>query len=95
MTDHDLSTWLTKAQAAERLQVSTKQIERWTQAGKLEQRLRPQVGTVPVAVFHPDDVAKLAAARRADPAPFVLPAVPDASTGNGNGHGAPLNLHVG
>ncbi len=37
MSDIDLSTWLTKAQAAEQLGVSTKAIERWVQAGKLPQ----------------------------------------------------------
>ncbi len=81
----DLSTWLTKQEAADRIGVSTKAIERFTRAGKLEQRFRPQAGSPHVAVFFPDDVDRIAAVRRQTPAPFVL----DASTdhpANGNGH---------
>jgi hypothetical protein len=80
----DLSTWLTKQQAADQIGVSTKAIERFTRAGKLEQRFRPQAGSPHVAVFHPEEVDQIASARRAAPAPFVLPAVPDVPT-NGNG----------
>jgi excisionase family DNA binding protein len=81
----DLSTWLTKQEAADRLGVSTKAIERWTRAGKLEQRFRPQAGSPHVAVYFPDDVAKLAQERQPGLAPFVLP-VGTALPASGNGH---------
>jgi hypothetical protein len=83
----DLSTWLTKQEAADRLGVSTKAIERFTRAGKLEQRFRPQAGSPHVAVYFPDDVAQLAQARQRMPVPFVLAASTDRPT-NGNGHHA-------
>ncbi len=82
----DLSTWLTKQEAADRIGVSTKAIERFTRAGKLEQRFRPQAGSPHVAVFYPQEVDELAARRRQAPAPFVLEASTDRPT-NGNGHG--------
>jgi len=81
----DLSTWLTKQQAADACGVSTKAIERWAKAGKLEAAFRPQAGTPDVVVYFPEDVARIAAERQRAPAPFVLPAV---ATGNGNGHDA-------
>jgi hypothetical protein len=80
----DLSTWLTKQQAADELGVSTKAIERFAQAGKLEQRTRRQQHGPNVVVYFPDDVARLAAERRGSPpAPFVVrtPVAPS------NGHG--------
>jgi len=83
MAETDLSDWLTISEAAALIGCSTRTIERWGRARLLEQRLRPQAGSPPVAVYSPDDVARIAAERRAAPAPFVLPAV---STGNGNGH---------
>jgi len=81
----DLSTWLTKQEAAARLGVSTKAIEGFTRAGKLEQRFRPQAGSPHVAVYFPDDVIKLAQERTPGLAPFVLP-VGTALPANGNGH---------
>lgn len=81
----DLSTWLTKQEAADALGVSTKAVERFTRAGKLEQRFRPQAGSPHVAVYFPDDVAKLARTRQRTPPPFVLEAERD-SPPNGNGH---------
>lgn len=81
----DLADWLTKQEAADRIGVSTKAIERFTRAGKLEQRFRPQAGSPHVAVYFPDDVAKLAAARHQAVTPFVLEAERDTPT-NGNGH---------
>lgn len=77
-----LADWLTVGQAADRIGCSKRTIERLGRAKKLEQRLRPQDGTPPVAVFNPDDVARLASERRPAPAPFVLPAV-QTSSGNG------------
>src|SRR5438105_13268396 len=72
----DLSHWLTKQQAADAIGVSTKAIERFTQAKKLEQRFRPRAGSPHVAVYDPDDVARIAHERHPAPPPFVLPAVP-------------------
>lgn len=89
----DLSTWLTKQEAADRIGVSTKAIERFTRAGKLEQRFRPQAGSPHVAVYFPDDVEKLAAGRRQEAAPFVLPPDADLPT-NGNGHHSSTALAI-
>lgn len=83
MTETDLSAWLPIADAAQRIGCSTRTIERLAQARKLEQRLRPQPGSPPVAVYNPDDVARIALERQPAAAPFVLPAVP--ANGNGNG----------
>ena len=86
----DLSTWVTKQQAADQLGVSTKAIERFTAAGKLEQRFRRQAGSPDVAVYFPDDVADLAATRRAaGSAGFLVPGRAEIPA-NGNGHGSSL-----
>jgi len=85
----DLSTWLTKQQAADAIGVSTKAIERFTQAGKLEQRFRPQAHGPKVAVYFPDDVQKLVQERRQGATPFVVPAGPDSSNGNGKAPSIP------
>jgi hypothetical protein len=85
MAETDLSDWLTVTEAATQIGCSKRTIERLASARKLEQRLRPQAGSPAIAVLNPDDVARLAAERRPEPAPFVLPAIP---TGNGNGHGS-------
>jgi len=81
----DFSQWLTKAQVAERLQVSTKTVETWAKEGQLEQAAwkRPE-GGMPLAVYCPEDVDRIAAERHGGPATgFLVPA----TTGNGNGHG--------
>jgi len=85
----DLSRWLTKQQAADAIGVSTKAIERFTQAGKLEQRFRPQAHGPKVAVYFPEDVQKLVQERRQGATPFVLPAGPDSSNGNGKAPSIP------
>jgi transposase-like protein len=93
MTDPDLTTWLSIADAATRIGCSTRTVERLGRAKHLEQRLRPQKGSPPVVVYNPDDVARIAALRRPTPPPFVLDAV---GTGNGNGHAAGVKkLHAG
>jgi len=79
----DLSDWLTKAQAADAIGVSTKAIERFAKAGKLEQRSRPQAHGPNVVVYFPDDVARLASERHPEAPAFVLPAVPESSRANG------------
>ena len=86
MAETDLSTWLTVEQAALAIGVSTRTVERLGRAGKLDQRLRPQAGSPPVAVYFPDDVDRERLARHRAPAPFVLEREQDVSPANGNGH---------
>lgn len=86
MAETDLTTWLSITDAAAQIGCSTRTVERLGRAKQLEQRLRRQEGTPPVAVYNTDDVARIAAERRRAPAPFVLP---DGS--NGNGHGRALS----
>jgi len=87
MTAPDYSTWLTKQQAADAIGVSTKTIEKLAQDRQLEQAVwRRPTGGPPLAVFQPDDVARIATARRRAPAPFVLEAEDDQPV-RGNGHG--------
>jgi hypothetical protein len=92
MTETDLSTWLPITDAAQHIGCSTRTIARLARAGKLEQRLRPQAGSPAVAVYNPDDVARIASERRPGPAPFVLPAG-SASNGNGRPH-TPTSTHI-
>jgi excisionase family DNA binding protein len=88
--DPDYTTWLTKQQAADAIGVSTKTIEQLTKDKKLEQaRWRRPDGGPELAVYHPDDVARIAQERRPARPPFVLPAgVPGngQAAANGNGH---------
>jgi D-alanyl-D-alanine dipeptidase len=82
----DLSTWLTKQQAADAIGVSTKTIEQFAKDGKIQQAVyRPQNRGAAKAVYHPDDVARIAQERRQSPQPFVLPAGVTPPV-NGNGH---------
>jgi hypothetical protein len=70
----DYSTWLTKQQTADTLNVSTKQIERFAHAGRLQcaRWKRPQGGPV-ITVYHPTDVERIGRERTPDGEPFVLP----------------------
>jgi excisionase family DNA binding protein len=83
----DYSTWLTKHQAAEAIGVTTKTVERFVQAGQIQQARWQRDGRGPLlAVYHPDDVARVALERRQGPLPpFVVPVTDERS--NGNGHG--------
>jgi excisionase family DNA binding protein len=72
------------AEAQAEIGCSKRTIERLAAARTLEQRLRPTAGSPAVAVYNPDDVARIASERRPDPVPFVLPA--GTTHGNGNGH---------
>jgi len=84
MANPDYSTWLTKQQAADHLGCSTKTVEQFAKDRKIEQAVWRRDGRgMPLAVYDPSDVARIAAERRGEAVPFVLPAV-----GNGNGHGA-------
>jgi hypothetical protein len=86
MSEPEYATWPTKQQAANTIGVSTKTIEKLAADRQIEQALyRPQNRGAAKAVYNPDDVARIASARRPAPAPFVLPAGPT-SPGNGNGH---------
>lgn len=87
MTDPDYSTWRTKPQAADAIGCSTKTIEQLAKDGKLQQTVwRPDHRGPARAVYHPDDVDRIARERRPGPLPaFVVPASAGAS--NGNGHG--------
>jgi len=86
----DLSTWLTKQQAADAIGVSTKTIEQFAKDGRIQQAVyRPQNRGAAKAVYHPDDVARIARERRQEPRAFVLPAGVTPPV-NGNGHGRHL-----
>jgi hypothetical protein len=91
----DYATWLTKDQAAAAIGVTTKTIERLTQDGQIQSaRWQPQGRGPQRVVYHPDDVARLAQARRQGPLPpFVLP-VPKDVTPNGNGHHGQALAHA-
>jgi len=92
MAETDLADWLTVDDTAARIGCSKRTVERLGRARKLEQRLRRQEGTPPVAVYNPEDVDRIASERHRAPTPFVLPAA--STPTNGNGHGAPtLNPH--
>jgi hypothetical protein len=78
--------WLTKDEAAAALDVKPKTIERMAAAGQIHQGATRRQGRGPVrAVYHPDDVARLASERRQDARPFVLPAGATSPV-SGNGH---------
>jgi hypothetical protein len=92
----DYSTWLTKAAAAAAIGCSTKTVEQLAQEGKIQQASwrRPEGGPR-LAVYHPDDVARVASARQPGLPAFVLPAVQTAhpsANGNGAGPGVPTAL---
>lgn len=91
MTSADYSTWLTKQQAADRIGCSTKTVEQFAKDRKIEQAVWRREGRgMPLAVYEPTDVARIAAERRGEAVPFVVPAV-----GNGNGHGTVQIAHAG
>ena len=73
---------MTKQQAAYCLAVSTKQIERWTREKRLQAKKwkRPEGGPA-IAVYHPDDVERIAHDRNPDAEPFLLPAAEKPTNG--------------
>lgn len=94
MTPPDYSTWLTKAQAAEAIGVSTKTIEAFAQDRRIEQAAwRPQGRGSAKAVYNPDDVARMVQERQPGRSAFVLPAAATAPA-NGSGHHAPSALAI-
>lgn len=70
----DYSAWVTKQAAAVAIGVSTKTVETLAKDGDLEAALykRPG-GGARIRVYNPDDVARLAMARRQEAGGFVLP----------------------
>jgi excisionase family DNA binding protein len=87
VSDPDYSTWPTKQQAADAIGVTTKSIERFAQDGKLQQaRWRRPTGGPDLVVYHPADVARIAAARRPAPNTGFLVRGEEAST-----PGSPIN----
>ncbi len=89
MSNPDYSSWLTKQQAAEAIGVTTKTVERFVQAGQIQQTRWQPEGRGPLrAVYCPDDVARIALERQRGPLPaFLVPAARDQAA-NGNGHGS-------
>lgn len=89
MSAPDYSTWLTKQQAADAIGVTTKTVERFVQAGQIQQTRWQPAGRGPLrAVYCPEDVARIALERTPGPLPaFLVPAARDTHA-NGNGHGS-------
>src|SRR5262245_18230962 len=78
MSKHDYTEWRTKAQVAQQLECSTKQVERYAHAGRLQSRMctRPEGGPR-IVIYHPNDVDLLA--QELDK-PFVVAAPQPAQT---------------
>jgi len=77
---------LTKQQAADRIGVTTKTIERLTADGKLHPtRWRRPTGGPELVVYDPDEVDRIAQARQPGPAAPILVPVTKALPTNGNG----------
>jgi excisionase family DNA binding protein len=74
----NLSAWVTKPQAAERLQASVKTIERLVMRGQLKQRARVEANQKEVAVYNPVELDRIAAKRGASVAagPVAVADVP-------------------
>jgi excisionase family DNA binding protein len=90
VSDVDYASWLTKQQAADAIGVTTKTVERFVQAGQIQQARWQREGRGPLlAVYQPDDVARIAQARRRGPLPpFLVPVPTKEVSANGNGHRA-------
>lgn len=94
VSDIDYTGWLTKAEAAHAIGVTTKTLERLAAAGKIQQGATRLQGRGPIlAVYYPEDVARIALERRPAAAPFVLPAGLTPPS-NGNGHHGVNSLTV-
>jgi hypothetical protein len=91
----DYSTWFTKDQTAAALHVSTKQVERFSQAGQLQpMRWTRPTGGQPINVYAPDDVDRLAH-KLLPSRPYVAPPEPPASNGHGlRRQAAPATMDV-
>jgi hypothetical protein len=83
----DYSTWMTKHQVHQALNVSTKTVEVKAREGRFAQALWQRPGGGPkLAVFHPGDVQEEYRRMYPDREPFVMPA--PSPNGGGNGHDA-------
>jgi len=91
----DYSTWLTKQEAADRIGVTTKTVERFVQAGQIQQARWQRDGRGPLlAVYFPDDVDRIARERQPGPLPpFLVPKSAEVPT-NGNGSGSDALVHI-
>jgi hypothetical protein len=71
----DYSAWYRKEEAAVRIGCSPKLIEQLARRGEMQKTMyrRPDGGNR-VAVYHPQDVEKIARKRNKEPAPHVMPA---------------------
>jgi len=69
----DLSHWLSKAQAAEAIGVSTKTIEKLAEAGAIQKQTWRRAGKPAIAVYHPDDIQRERKKRNPEAEAFVLP----------------------
>jgi hypothetical protein len=84
--DSAYDTWLTKAQAAAAIGRSEKAVQRLAADGLIQQASCQRDKRGPFrTVYHPDDVARIAAQRQPGLQAFVLPAGVDGHA-NGNGH---------
>jgi hypothetical protein len=70
----DLSSWLSKAQAAEALGVSTKTVEKLAEDKVIQKQTWRRAGKPAIAVYHPDDVQRERKKRNPEAEPFVVPA---------------------
>jgi excisionase family DNA binding protein len=90
MAENMYTNWLTKAQAADAIGVSTKLIEQFAKEKKLQtaKRQRAETGAW-VSVYHPDDVERLRKERQPEADPFIVPvaeATPEPETHATNGN---------
>jgi excisionase family DNA binding protein len=70
----DLSTWLTKREVAQRLNVAEKTVERLIGRGKIQKQTRKVPTGRPEVVCHPGDVQQLVEAAESEAAtPYVMP----------------------
>jgi hypothetical protein len=84
----DLSTWLTKQEACQRLQVSPRTLHRMVQAGTIEQRRRTIPGRCPEPVHNPSDIDSAAAIK-----PHPMPPANGVSPGSQLQPAQPAALH--
>lgn len=67
-----LSNWIPKAEAAKIIGISTKQLDRYADAGKIQSGRRLNHTGHEIVVFHPGDVDRMAKQRRPETEPFVI-----------------------
>lgn len=70
----NFADWVTREEAARLIGVSTKTISKLERERKLERKNRPVKGKPPMAIYHPDDVRRLADHYRRMSEPGILAA---------------------